>query len=466
MLTLGIDALMDGYRRREFSPVEMTKAVLARAAELQPILNPLAAIDEEGALAAARESEARWRAGTPKGALDGVPISVKDLMPTQRMPTRSGSKAVAEDAVPRIDAPPPARCREAGAILFAKATTSEFGNKIVTESPLNGITRNPWNAARTSGGSSGGSAVAVATGLGPVAIASDGGGSIRIPSGWCGVVGFKPSYKRVPTLALEGFGSLSNVGPMARSVVDAALLLSVMARPHADDWQATPADGRDYRDGLDDGVRGLRVAYSPDLGIAKVQPDIAAAVERAVRLLEEAGAIVEQVEVPPLQGYVESRIHSIQWMVNLAHLLCGFTPEQRALIDPDTVELAAIGEQLPATTLAAALAGREKLGREMHAFLGRYDVLICPTFHVEAPGTPGLPPELREAPRFTSWCNQTMQPAASVPCGFTASGMPVGLQIIGRRYADAMVLRAAAAYERLRGPFLMPPVASATVGVR
>ena len=456
MIELGIDALTEGYRSRAFSPVEVMKAVLARAAELQPVLNPLAAIDEEGALAEARDSEARWLSGTPCGVLDGVPVSVKDLMPTKNMPTRQGSRAVAPNAIPRIDAPPVARCREAGAILFAKTTTSEFGNKIVTESPLNGITRNPYDRNRTSGGSSGGSAVAVATGLGPVAIATDGGGSIRIPSAWCGVVGFKPSYKRVPTFGGESPGSLSNVGPIARSVADAALLLNVMAQPFAGDWQATPPDGRDYRHGLNDGVRGWRIAFSPNLGIATVQEDITAAVAAAARTFAEAGATVEETEVPSLAGYVESRLHSIQWMVNLAQLLKQFTPEQHALIDPDTVELARIGSELPASVLADALAAREKLGREMHAFFADHDLLICPTFHVEAPRVPGLPAELREAPRFTSWCNQTMQPAASVPCGLTRSGLPIGLQIVGRRYDDARVLRAAAVYEVARGAFPGP----------
>jgi aspartyl-tRNA(Asn)/glutamyl-tRNA(Gln) amidotransferase subunit A len=458
MLSLGIDELQEGYRQRAFSPVEILSAVLQRADAVQGTLNPLAAVDPEGAMAAARESEARWQAGQPLGPLDGVPITVKDLMPTANMPTRLGSREIGVDTIPRVDAPAAARCREAGAILFAKATTSEFGNKIVTESPLNGITRNPWNPARSSGGSSGGSAVAVAAGLGPVAIATDGGGSVRIPSCWCGVVGFKPSYKRVPTLAMESFGSLSNVGPIARSVTDAARLLTVMAGPFTGDWQATPHDGRDYRHGLEDGVRGLRIAYSPDLGIAEVQDDIAAAVAACAKVFSDLGAIVEPAAVDPLQGYVESRLHSIQWMVNLAHFLGQFTPEERALVDPDTLELAKIGEGLPASALAGALSARERLGREMHAFLTRYDLLICPTFHVEAPAVPGMPSHLQEAPRFTSWCNQTMQPAASVPCGFTRSGLPVGLQIVGRRYNDALVLRAAAAYETARGPFPMPKV--------
>lgn len=462
MLDLGVEALTEGFRAGRFSPVETMRAVLARVQVVQPVLNPLAAIDEAGALRAAGESEARWRAGRPLGPLDGVPVTVKDLTTTRDMPTRLGSHAIAPDALPRVDAPPVARCREAGAILFAKATTSEFGNKIVTESPLCGLTRNPWNRDRTSGGSSGGSAVAVACGLGPAAIASDGGGSVRIPSNWCGVVGFKPSYKRVPTFGLEGFGSLSNIGPIARSVADAALLFQVMARPFAGDWQATPHEDRDWMAELAKGVRGLRIAYSPTLGIAEVQPDIAAGVAQASRVFAELGAIVETVElVPPLQGYVESRLHSVQWMVNLSHLLRGFTPEQRALVDPDTRALAEIGDQLPASAVATALAAREALGRGMHAFLGDYDLLLCPTFHVEAPPVPGLPESLREAPRFTSWCNQTMQPAISVPVGLTASGMPIGLQLVARRYADALVLRAAAAYEEARGILPSPKLEAA-----
>jgi aspartyl-tRNA(Asn)/glutamyl-tRNA(Gln) amidotransferase subunit A len=231
-----------------------------------------------------------------------------------------------------------------------------------------------------------------------------------------------------------------------------------MTRSYAGDWQATPADGCDYRQNLKAGVRGLRIAYSPNLGIATVQEETAAAVAKAAEAFASLGAIVETVDVPPLQGYVESRLHSIQFIASLAHRFLTFTPEQRAVIDPHIVEMAEAGSKLPASTLVEALSARERLGREMHAFFANHDLLICPTFHVEAPPVPGIPPNLREAPRFTSWCNQTMQPAASVPCGFTRAGLPIGLQIIGRRYADALVLRAAAAYEKARGPYPMPPM--------
>ncbi len=459
MLDLDAAGLAAAYRDRRLSPVEATRAVLDRAAALQPTLNAFAAFDDDGALAAARQSEARWRAGQPLGPLDGVPISVKDLMTAAGMPTRLGSRAVGPDDLPRIDAPAVARCRQAGAVIFGKTTTSEFGNLIVTQSQLHGITRNPWDPGRTSGGSSGGAGVAAATGLGPIAIATDGGGSIRIPAAWNGVVGFKPSYKRVPTAATEGFGRLSHVGPIARRVADIGLAMTVMTQSDGGDWQAAPADGTDYMPPRDPDLTGLRIAYSRDLGLAAVPDDIAAPVAAAARLLAGLGAEVHDVgAVPALAGYVDSRLHSIQWMVNLAQRVQAYDDEHRALIGPEVMELAAIGAELPLAAYVAALDARERLGRAMHAFLTDYDVLVCPTFHADPPPVPGLPPELREAPRLTSWCNQTLQPAASLPCGFSATGMPVGLQIVARRYADAKVLRVAAAFEAARGPFSAAPL--------
>ncbi len=454
MLDLDVAGLNSAYRRGALSPVEVTVAVLDRAAALQPVLNPFAAFDGDGAVASARASETRWREGRPLGPLDGVPVSVKDLMPAVGMPTRLGSRAVGPDDIPRVDAPAVAHCRHAGAVIFGKTTTSEFGNLIVTQSDLHGVTRNAWDRSRTSGGSSGGAAVAAATGLGPIAIATDGGGSIRIPSAWNGVVGFKPSYKRVPTMAQEGFGRLSHVGPIARSVADIAIAMSVMARPYDGDWQAAPDDGTVYAAGAD--IRGLRIAYSRDLGIAPVPDDIAKPVAAAAATLSRLGAEVTDVgAVPALAGYVESRLHSIQWMVNLAQRVRDY---DTALVGPEVMELATIGAGLPLAVYVDALAARDRLCREMHAFLGQYDVLVCPTFHTDPPPVPGLPPGLREAPRLTSWCNQTLQPAASVPCGFSQAGLPVGLQIVGRRYADARVLRVAAAYEAARGPFPRPIV--------
>lgn len=447
------------YERGEVSPVEVMRAVLERIERWDGTLNAFCAIDAEGALAAAAESERRWRANAALSHIDGVPVSVKDLVPMAGLPTRLGSRAIEVGAIADRDAPSAAWLREAGAVFFGKTNTSEFGNKIVTENPLSGATRNPWASDRSAGGSSGGSGAAVAAGMGPLALATDGGGSIRIPAGWNGVVGFKPSFKRVPSDGTELF-ALSNLGPIARTVRDAARMLTVLTGPCDRDWERVPADGHDYESGLARGISGLKIAFSPDLGLVEVAPDIARVVRAAVGLLSDLGAQVEEVAVPPLRTYLSSRMHSIQWMVRLARLVDEFPPGRRDLLDPDTLALAEIGKGLPLAALADAFAMRQRLGRDMHLFLSDYDMLVTPTFHVSAPLAPGLPPELQTAPPLTSWCNQTLQPAISIPCGFDANGIPVGLQMVGRRFSDAMVLRAASAYEAARGSFPSPHLAN------
>jgi aspartyl-tRNA(Asn)/glutamyl-tRNA(Gln) amidotransferase subunit A len=449
--------LVTHYRSKALSPVMVMKHTLERLAAFDPHVNAFRETDVEGALADAARSEARWRQEESWGALDGVPVSVKDMVPTKGMATRFGSKTSAADLLRDVDSPAIAALREAGAIIFGKTTTSEFGNKIVTESPLTGVTRNPWDLSRSSGGSSGGSGVAVALGIGPLSVGTDGGGSIRIPSCWNGTFGLKPSYKCVPTNGGEGYTRLSNVGPMARCVEDAALMLTVVVRRRREDWDAMPDDGCNYMTDLDGGVRGLRIAFSPDLGLVSVEPGIAGQVKRAVSMFEDLGAQVQEVSVSPLKDYLESNIHSVQWIVNLAQTIRRLSPVQRALVDPDVLALAEVGETVPTAVFADALAKRHQLGQNMHMFFRNHDLLITPTFHIGAPKVPGLPPALRQAPPLTSWVNQTMQPAASIPCGLTPEGMPVGLQIVGRRYADALVLRACRAFEQARGPFPMPP---------
>lgn len=449
--------LVGAYRKKELSPVDAMRAIFDRIDLLDAKINAFRETDRAGALAAAAESETRWRSGKRCGVLDGVPVSVKDLVATKGMATLYGSKAVSPGNSADADAPSVALLRSSGAIIFGKTTTSEFGNKIVTESPLTGVTRNPWNLEKTAGGSSGGSGAAVAAGMGPLALATDGGGSIRIPSCWSGTFGFKPSFKRVPSDGSDIF-SLSNIGPITRSVGDAALMMTVLTGHCDSDFELSPARQHDFQTGLEDGVRNLRIAFSPDLGLVKVTDDIASCVDQAVRTLEQLGARVEQVSVPPLRSYLESRCHSIQWMVRIARLVRDISPEQRELLDPDTSALAAIGEEIPTSVLVEAMTARQRLSREMHQFFDRFDLLVTPTFHVTAPDVPGLPPHLQTAPPLTSWCNQTMQPAASIPCGLTSEKMPVGLQIIGRRFADALVLRAARAYEGARGPFPVSPL--------
>src|SRR5450759_742755 len=261
--------LVRRYRAKQLSPVEVTQAVLARMRELNPMLNAFCLIDEAGALASARASEARWMKSAPLGCVDGVPASIKDLILTRGWPTLRGSKTVDRDGPWLEDGPATARLRENGAVLLGKTCTPEFGWKGVTDSALTGITRNPWNTDCTPGGSSGGGSAQVAAGMGPLAVGTDGGGSIRIPCEFAGVSGIKPSFGRVPAWPLSPFGTVAHVGPMARTAADCALMLNVLAQPDPRDWTALPYAGIDWTQGLDAGVKSLRIAYSPRLGYVK-----------------------------------------------------------------------------------------------------------------------------------------------------------------------------------------------------
>src|SRR3954470_25071791 len=294
--------LVELYCTQALSPVEAAEALLDRAEALQPKLNAFCVIDRDGAIAAARAAERRWRDGAPLGPLDGVPVTIKDLVPMRGFPTRRGSRMI--DPIPDSeDGPAVARLREAGAVIIGKTTTPEFGWKAIGDSPLTGITRNPWDLERTPGGSSAGAAAASAAGIAPLHVGSDGAGSIRIPSAFTGIFGMKATFGRVPAYPASPLGLLSNVGPMTRHVRDAALMLNALSRPDHRDPYALPPYDRDWLDGIEDGVRGLRIAYSPDLGYARVNPEIAAAAAAAARQFEALGASVEEVrEIFPSPG--------------------------------------------------------------------------------------------------------------------------------------------------------------------
>src|SRR2546423_14774377 len=285
--------LLEGYRKHDLSPVEVTRAVLERIEKLNPVLNAFNLVSNH-ALEDAKVSESRWLAGQPKGLLDGVPVSIKDIILTKGWPTLRGSQTIDPKGSWNDDARATARLREHGAVLIGKTTTPEFGWKGVTDSALTGITRNPWNPAKTPGGSSGGAAAALASGMGALAVGTDGGGSIRIPCSFTGVFGLKASFGRVPAWPLSPFGTVAHVGPMTRSVADAALMLNVLAQPDARDWYALPYEARDWRAGLEQGVRDLRIAYSPDLGYASVDAEVAAIVRKAVDVFTDLGAKVEE----------------------------------------------------------------------------------------------------------------------------------------------------------------------------
>src|SRR5207253_49041 len=270
--------------------------LLDRLDALQPKINAFCIVDREGALAAARASEQRWRSGGSVGRLDGVPVTIKDLMLMRGFPTLRGSRLVDPNQDWSEDAPAVARLREAGAVILGKTTTPEFGWKALGDSPLTGITRNPWELSRTPGGSSAGAAAACAAGIGPLHLGSDGAGSIRIPCAFTGIFGLKPSFGRVPAYPLSAMGLLAHLGPMARTVADAALMLTVLCGTDHRDPYALPPEDRNYLDGLEGGVRGWRIAYSPTLGYTRVDPEIAAAVRDAVRQFEGLGAVVEEVD--------------------------------------------------------------------------------------------------------------------------------------------------------------------------
>lgn len=443
------------YRSGAASPMEATQAVLQRIAQLNPTLNAFCLIDEPAALQAARDSESRWqahrRSGSAVGALEGVPTSIKDLILTRGWPTRRGSRTVDATQPWEIDAPVTARLREAGAVLLGKTTTPEFGCKGETNSPLTGLTRNPWNTSKTPGGSSGGAAAAVAAGLGPLAVGTDGAGSVRIPAAFCGNVGLKPSFGRVPAYPLSPFGTVAHLGPHTLSVTDCALMLNVMAQPDARDWTSLPPDGRDYTVGLNDGVRGLRIAYSPTLGYAKnVHPEVAAAVEHGVRTLQSLGAVVEQQD-PGFDDPLD--ISTSLWFAGVHGVWRGMTPAQQATLDPDFAAQAALGATVDAQAIFQLNLRRGALGSHMRQFMQHWDLLVTPT--VAVPAFDALPAGHRPmgAQAMLGWTpfsypfNLTQQPAITVPCGLTQDGLPIGLQIVGRMFDDAMVLRAARAFE-------------------
>jgi aspartyl-tRNA(Asn)/glutamyl-tRNA(Gln) amidotransferase subunit A len=459
-ISLTATALLEHYRRKTLSPLEVTRAVLARIAALQPSLNAFLLVDEAAALGAARASEARWMKGAPQGLVDGIPATVKDVMIARGWPTLRGSKSVRRDQPWEEDSPMVARLREQGAVLLGKTTTPEFGWKAIGDSPLTGITRNPWNPQHTPGGSSAGAAVAAATGMGPLHLGSDGGGSIRIPSSFTGVFGIKPTYGLVAASPPSPFAVVSHTGPMTRTVEDAALMLSVIAAWDARDPYALPPAKRDYRGGLDGGVKGLRVAYSPTLGYAKVDAEVARLVEAAVRALEALGAHVEQAD----PGFASPRdAFWALWCAGCAKIAAGMSPAQRAELDPGMQVAAERGARLSAVDLISAEGERAQLMQKTNAFLARYDVLLTPTVAV-----PALPvgQDLNDPKTEEIWIdwtpfsypfNMSRQPAASIPCGFTGGGLPVGLQAVAALDRDALVLRVARAYETAH-PFAMPSI--------
>lgn len=442
--------LTAAYRAGSLSPVEATEAALRAIADCDGVVNAFVLVDRSGALAAAAESAARWRTHRPLGPGDGVPTSVKDLLLTRGWPTLRGTELIDERGPWLADAPSVARLREAGAVLLGKTTTPEFGWKGVTDSHRHGVTGNAWDPTRTSGGSSGGSATAVALGMGAWSVGTDGGGSVRIPAGFTGTVALKPTYGLVPAYPPSAFGTLSHVGPITRSVTDAALLLDILSGTDVRDWSAMPRPATSFRDGIEGGVAGLRIAFSPDLGYVRNDPEIEALVRRAVEVLADLGAVVEEVD-PGFADPVEA--FQVLWFAGAAKVVESYGAGALDRVDPG---LRAAIERAGSSTASAyldATAVRTDLGARMGEFHRAYDVLATPTLPIPAFTAGRDVPEGWHCVDWTSWTpytypfNMTQQPALSVPCGRTAAGLPAGLQIVGPRHADATVLRVGRAYE-------------------
>jgi len=455
---LSATRLLELYASRAVSPVAAIEAALDAIERLNPKLNAYCLVDRNRAVAGALESEARWKRGTPMGPLDGVPVSIKDIVLVRGWPTLRGSKLVDPDQDWSQDAILVGHLRNAGAILIGKTTTPEFGWKGVTDSPLCGVTGNPWNPALTPGGSSGGAAVAAACGMGALHIGTDGGGSIRIPASFTGVVGFKPTFGIVPRHPPSPFGTVSTGGPITRSVADAALAMDVLAQPHALDWYGIPHEGLSFRKNLAGGVAGWRIAFSPTLSGARVDPEVARLVAEAVRVFAELGATVEQVPQVTDDSLAVFQSH---WFAGAASLLRDVPPAQRRMLDPGLAKIAELGARLAVVDYLEAVRAREALGSKMMGFFRTYDLLLTPTMPIVAfPTGSDFPPQ-SDRGQWTDWTpftypfNLTRQPALSIPCGFTAAGLPVGLQIVGPMLSDDRVLRAAYAFEQAR-PFPLP----------
>ena len=437
--------LVAAYGAKELSPVEATEAVLARIDEVDGEINAMCLVDRESALAQARASEARWQAGAPQGLLDGVPTSMKDIFLTKGWPTLRGSKSIDPDQTWDVDAPVTARLREDGMVFVGKNTTPEIAWKGVTDSPLTGVTRNPLDTRMTAGGSSGGAAAIVAAGMGPVAVGTDAGGSIRIPASFCGIVGFKPTHGRVPMFPASPFGPLAHAGPMTRTVEDAALLMDIISLPDHRDPTALAPPRATFRGELARDLTGLHVAYSRDLGWVDVDPEVAATVDAAVAKVDAAGLHVTATD-PGFDDPFDA--FELLWGASAATLLRTM-PGARDTIDPGLGRAWDLGESVSGVDVFEARAVAAGLGITMGAFHEQHNLLITPTMPIPAfeaghdvpPGS-GMTHWAQWTP-FTYPFNMTQQPAISIPCGTTSAGLPVGLQIIGPRHSDDLVLAAA-----------------------
>ena len=437
------------FAKGDLSPVDVLEATLAQLHTVNPALNAVCLLDEPQGRRLAAESAERWRSGAAARAARRRACRDQGHGAC-RAAGRRASAPTRRPTVPSTeDTPGVARLREAGAVFFCKTATPEFGWKGITHGPLTGITRNPWDVSRTPGGSSGGSAALVAAGVVPLATGGDGGGSIRIPAAFSGVFGLKPSYGVVPNFP-GPMGTLAVYGGLSRDVADSALMLNVLTRPDARDSFAIPYRGIDYLDGLERGVAGMRIAWSPDLGFSVADPAVVAGMQPAIDALVKAGADVQNVSLD-LSGAQPAL--EVIWGASHAALVRDFDGAQLAALDPGLLRLVIAAQDISASELQAAYVEMRALSQKMQLFHGDYDLLLTPTVPITAFAAGVDTPDATRFPQWFDWTpltwpfNLTRQPAASVPCGFV-EGLPIGLQIVGPMFSEQNILRASRCVEQ------------------
>jgi aspartyl-tRNA(Asn)/glutamyl-tRNA(Gln) amidotransferase subunit A len=446
--------LAERIRTKQISPVEYMRGLLDRITTLEPKVNAFAYLAADQAMDAAKRAEAALMSGGRIGRLHGVPATIKDLAITKDMPTQNGS-LIFKGNRPSEDTPVVPRLRDEGAIILGKTTTSEFGWTGVSRSPLTGITHNPWKFGMNAGASSAGAGAGAAAGFGPLHQGSDGAGSIRMPAHFCGVFGLKPSFGRVPYYPV-GTGDLtSHMGPLSRTVADSALMMEVMSGPHFLDYTTLEAGPANYLARLREGIKGKRIAYSPDLGVARVDPDVAALVKKAAEAFTELGATVEEVPTPWAAPGPE--MIRFFWSAHMTRLK-PHLEKWESQMDPGLVACIRDSENVSVADYQAARERKMPYIADIHRWFENWDFLLTPSVSVAAFPAEKLMPDHwpRHAWDWVSWAefsypfNMSWNPAASVPCGFTADGLPVGLQIVGKRFDDLGVLQASAAFEEAR----------------
>lgn len=456
---LGVRDMLAGYADFSFTPTDVMRAVTQRIAAWEPAISALYAYEPEAALRAADDSTRRWRENRTRGPLDGVPVTLKELIATRGTPIPLGTAATELVPAPE-DAPPAARMREAGAIIFAKTTVPDYGMLSSGLSSFHPLSRNPWNLACNPGGSSAGAAAAAAAGYGPLHVGTDIGGSVRLPAAWCGLVGFKPSLGRVP---IDPYYIGRCAGPMARSVDDAAFAMAVLAHPDDRDATALPPAALDWQTQLS-APQGLRIGLMLEAGCGiACDPQIVAAVLAAARQFERAGASIVEVQGVLTREMLDGI--DIFWRARTFGELAALPPERAAKVLPFIRAWSAAGGTCSGPMAVAGFNRVFEIKRTCAALFADVDVVLAPTTpNISFPADwasplndPGRP---FEHIAFTLPWNMSEQPAVSINCGFSAEGLPLGLQIVTKRFADVQAMALARWYESKRESFPWPEPSS------